>query len=66
MGGHARPYFKHGRALPAHNGNFDAYGPDVKMKIRKQVCIRILRFKIVPNGCPSSDVRFPREALQLW
>ena len=25
MGGHARQYFKHGRALPAHNGNFDAY-----------------------------------------
>ena len=25
MGGYARPYSKHGRAMPVHNSNFDAY-----------------------------------------
>ena len=25
MGGHARPYSKHGRAMPVHNSNFDFY-----------------------------------------
>ena len=41
MGGHARPYFKLGRALPAHNSNFDAYacGSQPICPFNKQLCI---------------------------
>ena len=45
MGGHARPYFKHGRALPAHNSNFDAYAPTPSNNTRANALNYILQVR---------------------